>query len=475
MVSKHVLITKEKESLTMNIEEAYKTLQAIVSKREKEIGATLESIARNLKDDPGLDWTTIKEEERRIKPTVQDYRYYAVRRVATPGRFSCGGDRTLCRRRSVKQQNNSNDVSNGSITLKSHPRVVNDLEETVQHVVAEMLAQRFPKQRHLLNVLGRRVQNKNIRWSQRRVAVGKPKATTTEANVTIKPEPLDDADIILGVCPECAPLASRIETIRPHSDAPHKRRQRDRVLADVAAALERLSGPHQRVNVYLFDDFLSDAKDADGGSGRLLASELLERFGADHIRIFSPNLKEYVVRTNAALASCTTSTRWLTTGVGCWHRFHDRWEAVIRETGGLDVVFADCFGGFERGAGRWVADAVRRRLFRADPSPLTATATSPSGVLVSLSWAVSTLPLRLQRQQRSDGSRSGRTAAACALQILEDLARCFGDDDDTPYVHKLAAQEAFGVTMHWFVVNVRPREWATAAHGWRPRLLYTDE
>lgn len=87
-----------------------------------------------------------------------------------------------------------------------------------------------------------------------------------------------------------------------------------------------------------------------------------------------------------------------------------------------------------------------------------------------LSWAVSTLPMRLQRG-------NPQTAAACALQILVDLAGFF-DADDCPYTQTVVEQRAYGSTMHYFAVAVRPREWAppidTPEFDWRPRLMYTD-
>lgn len=62
------------------------------------------------------------------------------------------------------------------------------------------------------------------------------------------------------------------------------------------------------------------------------------------------------------------------------------------------------------------------------------------------------------------------TAPGCVIRILRDLADAF-DDPDCPYVHRLDDEMAYGKTMHWFAITVRPREWTNVVPGFVPRLL----
>ena len=165
-----------------------------------------------------------------------------------------------------------------------------------------------------------------------------------------------------GLCTDaaCERLQQSVlsHRIAPHSDVPMKRRQR----ADVEAAIEIALRSQPRVNVYLFDDHLPVTEGAEDTT--LLVEDILQRFDSSRVRIWAPNLKQEIVDAHCGLATSVPVAEWLTSGVGCWHTFNDRWAEAIRNAGGLDIVFADCFRGFERGCGALVADLIQRTMFR---------------------------------------------------------------------------------------------------------------
>jgi hypothetical protein len=100
----------------------------------------------------------------------------------------------------------------------------------------------------------------------------------------------------------------------------------------------------------------------------LLADDLLQQFGSERIRVWAPNLKSTIVAAHRKL--CTDNdcpSGYLTAGEGCWHNFNARWAEEMRQAGGLDIVFADCFRGFENGSGALIGDLVERQVLRRRP------------------------------------------------------------------------------------------------------------
>lgn len=154
---------------------------------------------------------------------------------------------------------------------------------------------------------------------QRDAVVGEPR---------VKAEPLERLSEVdrfpadLGCCDLCRPV--RDASPPPHSDIARKREQRQTVVQMVA---DRCA-PGTVVNVLLFDDFLAE----DG----LLTFQLLGRFGADRVRVFSPNVRPEVVQALRAAtwwpAGCVVS------GVGCYHAFLQHWQQYIHALGGFHVV-----------------------------------------------------------------------------------------------------------------------------------------
>ena len=208
-----------------------------------------------------------------------------------------------------------------------------------------------------------------------------------------------------GVCMDagCRRLLGMIGQIHPYSDAEMKRMQR----ADVITCIRTTLQTQSQVNVYLFDDWLPTA---DGASTTLFAADLLREFGGNRVRIWAPNLKSEVVDAQQRLDG---PAGWLTAGAGCWHQFNERWADAIRCAGGLDVVFADCFRGFEYGCGALVVDLMHRRLIRRRTD-------ARDERHCALTFAVSD---RYERTQ-------GWSAANTVIHIGIELGRLFAADID---------------------------------------------
>lgn len=227
-----------------------------------------------------------------------------------------------------------------------------------------------------------------------------------------------------------------------------KRSQREDVVQRIQTAL--CWQPH--VNVYLFDDFLPAV---DGNTDKLFVEELLQQFGGGRVRIWAPNLKTEVVDAQRWIQ---TPVGFLTAGVGCWHEFNARWAEEIRCAGGLDVVFADCFRGFERGCGALVADLVERRLLRRRVD-------ARDQRHCALTFAVS---------DRYDRAK-GWNVTTSVVQIIMDLTGLFAGDGDCPYSGRVVSQCSYGATMHYFTAVVHEREWTPQLPGFETRVQHCDE
>ena len=239
--------------------------------------------------------------------------------------------------------------------------------------------------------------------------------------------------------------------IAPHSDVPMKLAQRGDVEAAIALALQ--SQP--QVNVYMFDDKLPIAEGNE--STTLLVDDLLQRFGSSRIRIWAPNLKQEVIEAHHGTAKMVTKADWLTAGLGCWHAFNDRWAQEIRNAGGLDIVFADCFRGFERGCGALVADLIQRTMFRRRTD-------AHDGRVCALTFAVS------DRYERT----LGWSASECALQIVIEIMALFRAPN-CPFSCDVLHQKAYGCTMHYFMAHVKERQWVQRVHGFEPVVQHLEK
>ena len=263
----------------------------------------------------------------------------------------------------------------------------------------------------------------------------------TQAVKTEDGRTVDDHFRAPGLCDDtavCHALAANLHRRHPHSVVELKAYQRDRILGVIADLLRT----RQRVNVYLFDDWLLRP---GALAATLLTTEIVMRFGTDRVAVWSPNLDPDVVASLRVLVDAPHApTPWLTAGCGCFCACNAAWADDIRRAGGLDVVFADCYGGFVRGARKLVADLVARRLFR---RPTDVHDARPAHVM----WAVSDLPDRMQH---------GLTVAQSALGMLGHCAEVF--DNDCIYTHRLVEERPYGVTMHFVAIEVRSREWLAA-------------
>ena len=137
-----------------------------------------------------------------------------------------------------------------------------------------------------------------------------------------------------------------------------------------------------------------------------------------------------------------------------WHTFNNRWAEEIRVAGGLDIIFADCFRGFEKGCGSLVNDLLQKRTFRRG-----AVAGAPPRC--NLTFAVS------DRYDRSQGW----SAAAAALKMTIDLQGLFSDPA-CPYVGRVLSQVPYGRTMHYFQAEVHDREWVQHVDGFVPQVVH---
>ena len=258
-----------------------------------------------------------------------------------------------------------------------------------------------------------------------------------------------------GMCsdPGCERLRQNVlsHRIAPHSDVPMKRRQR----ADVEAAIDMALRSQPRVNVYLFDDHLPVSEGADDTT--LLVNDILRRFGSSHVRIWAPNLKQEIVDAHRGLAAAVPVVDWLTSGVGCWHTFNDRWAEDIRNAGGLDIVFADCFRGFERGCGALVADLIQRTMFRRRTD-------AHDTRKCTLTFAVS------DRYERT----LGWSAAGTALQVVIDIMALYRAPN-CPYTCDVLQQQGYGSTMHYFTADVKERQWVQRVHGFKPVVQHVEQ
>ena len=257
----------------------------------------------------------------------------------------------------------------------------------------------------------------------------------------------------------CGQLARRLAAAGappPHSVVAEKWAQRVRVLDAVAACRTAASARGvgvQPVNVYLFDDLLpGDAT---------LSQQLVDRFGAAAVRVFSPNLKPAVVSHLVSLSgSVDAGHEWLVAGCGCYCAYNARFGDDIRRAGGLDrvpaaagarrgpaadVVFADCFGSLRNGSGPLVDDLVARRLFRPQAGR------GPLRPPVWLGVAVSDLT------ERFDPGVDNVWQAT--LHLVVDLPRRIADRPDAPYVLHVTQHRAYGRTMHFVEGALRDREW----------------
>ena len=258
-----------------------------------------------------------------------------------------------------------------------------------------------------------------------------------------------------GLCgdPACERLQKSViaNRIAPHSDVPMKLAQRGDVEAAIALALQ--SQP--QVNVYLFDDKLPISEGNE--SKTLLVDDLLRRFGSSRIRIWAPNLKQGVIEAHHGTAKTVTKADWLTAGLGCWHTFNDRWAQDIRNAGGLDIVFADCFRGFENGCGALVADLIKKIMFRRRTD-------AHDGRVCTLTFAVS------DRYERT----LGWSASECALQIVIEIMALFRAPN-CPFSCDVLHQKAYGCTMHYFVAHVKERQWVQRVHGFEPVVQHLEK
>ena len=157
---------------------------------------------------------------------------------------------------------------------------------------------------------------------------------TVVAEPRVKEEPLERLSEVdrfpseLGCCDLCRPVM--VLSPPPHSDIEKKREQRQTIVRMVG---ERCA-PDTVVNVLLFDDFLAE----DG----LLTFQLLGRFGANRVRVFSPNVKPEVV--HALRAATWLPAGSVVSGVGCYHAFLQHWGRYIDHLGGFQVVIGPLCG-----------------------------------------------------------------------------------------------------------------------------------
>ena len=151
-------------------------------------------------------------------------------------------------------------------------------------------------------------------------------------------------------------------------------------------------------------------------------------------------------------------TGWLTAGVGCWHRFNERWAEEVRRAGGLDVVFADCFRGFEYGCKALIRDLMQRQMIRRRTD-------ARDHRHCALTFAVSD---RFQRTQ-------GWSASAAVVDILVELMKLFYEDGDCPYTGHVLSHRAYGATMHYFTAIVHERQWTPSIPGFNTIVQHTEE
>ena len=387
-----------KKAYTMtDWESAYLCLAEKIGALERDPHMKIHSIVQMLFQDECIDWDTILVTEKKA-PTwekiAKNWKYCVVRRFTTPGRFANGGDRSSIE---YKRKRPSHDMGRAPYVSMHH----------MTHA---------PKMEHL----GR-----------------------------------EDYFSSPALCsdPACERFQQKVVShrIAPHSDVLMKRRQR----ADVEAAIDMALQSQPRVNVYLFDDHLPVAEGADQTT--LLVEDILRRFGSSRVRIWAPNLKQDIVDAHRGIAASVPVADWLTSGVGCWHMFNDRWAEAIRNAGGLDIVFADCFRGFERGCGALVADLIQRTMFRRRTD-------ANDTRKCMLTFAVS------DRYERS----LGWSAAGTALQVVIDMLALYRAPNCL-YTCDVLQQQAYGSTMHYFMADVKERQWVQQVHGFTPVVQHIEQ
>ena len=261
----------------------------------------------------------------------------------------------------------------------------------------------------------------------------------------------------------CAEMAAAVFKRPSASDVAAKRAQRDAVLAAVAghlacwearAAAEGWVAPPRRgtaarpLCVYVFDDFLNDVT---------FTAELVARFGA-RVRVFTPNLKFAVVAALRATLGATPGQ--VMADWACYEAFNTAHADAIRGAGGLDVIFADCFGSFKNGAGPLFDDFVARRLFAAgagQPYRVTPTAMAAGGAAappafqpdVDLLFAVSGLAEVLSGEAPAPAKHSVKEL------LTTRLPKCFETDPERRHTCVVEEPTPYSRTMNFMCARVR--------------------
>lgn len=240
----------------------------------------------------------------------------------------------------------------------------------------------------------------------------------------------------LGVCDRtfCQRLQRTVQSI-PSTLYPEKKAEyRQKFLEMVASTLKENN--NRTVNIWLLDDFLF----VDPSKSSTLTEQLIWRFGADRLRVFSPNLKANVVNHLCSLPNLPAQTVLSATGCAC--RFNEYFAEMIRCCGGLDVLMLDGFGGLENNVEALTRQMVTERLFRRD-------AGGSSGLYGQVK-------LMLVMSDLHDRAVAGSVIQA-TLKASIAIPKLF---DNTAWTLTIQSHESYGRTMQVLFAHVRSRQWS---------------
>jgi len=259
--------------------------------------------------------------------------------------------------------------------------------------------------------------------------------------------PMED----LGVCERlfCQRLQTTVHSI-PSTLYPEKKAEyRQRLLDMVDHTLKENN--NRTVNVWLLDDFLF----VDHTKSSTVTEQLIWRFGADRLRIFSPNLKANVVNHLCSLPNLPAQT--VISARGCACRFNAYFAEMIRCSGGLDVLMLDGFGGLENNVEALTRQMVTEKLFRRD-------AGGSSGLYGQAK-------LMLVMSDLHDRAVAGSVLQA-ALKASIAIPKLF---DNTAWTLTLQSQESYGKTMQVLFAHVCSRQWTEFEfHDFREETMLVE-
>jgi hypothetical protein len=315
------------------MEAAYRTLEERIQCGEAEAGMTTVALVDRLRKDTTIDWATIEANER-TKPTwsSKKWYWYAVRPLLTPGRFRRGGDRVSAEHAAAADWQRRHA---GKARGQRQATIVALADERAQ-VAAPIADADEPEPMNRVPV-----EDKAAHAPRRWCTSG------TVCPVLVTPSPSNPT--VCGVCHDL-----RVAGARPtFSDATVKRNHRG------WCALESMAHPRVLSAALL----VFDAPLPIGGDGR--TTYCVEELHAKLNRLGFPVVRDQFMCPNidATVVAELQQRGFIHAAHLCGCLYLQRYQSLIRDRyGGIALLFADVWGGFDAGAYRVLELSVNLRL-----------------------------------------------------------------------------------------------------------------